>query len=57
MLAPLKPVKDLVPGPALGKPYSKEWSYLAGYESVKAAPNNHYLRYEDAHVRLIFEAR
>lgn len=53
MLEPLRSVKDLVPGPALGKPFSKDWPYPLAYESVKAAPNNHYLRYEDDHVRLI----
>jgi hypothetical protein len=53
MLKALKPVKDLVPGSGLGKPYSNEWPYPAGYESVKAAPKNHYLRYVDSHVRLI----
>jgi hypothetical protein len=53
MLQPLKPVKDLVPGPALGKPLSKEWPYPLAYESVKAAPNNHYLRYENDRIRLI----
>jgi hypothetical protein len=53
MLKPLKPVKDLVPGPDLGPPFSKAWPFPIAYDSYKAAPNNHYLRYEDGHVRFI----
>jgi hypothetical protein len=53
MLEPLKPVTDLVPGPQLGKPFSKDFPYPLAYDSYKAAPNNHYLRYEDGHVRFI----
>jgi hypothetical protein len=53
MLEPLQPVKDLVPGPQLGAKFSSQWPYPLAYDSVKAAPNNHYLRYEDGHVRFI----
>ena len=53
MLEPLKPVKDLVPGPNLGPPLSADWPFPLAYDSYKAAPNNHYLRYEDNHIRFI----
>jgi hypothetical protein len=53
LLKPLKPVKDLVPGPALGLPFTKDWPYPIAYDSIHAAPNNHFLRYEDAHIRFL----
>jgi hypothetical protein len=53
LLRPLEPVKDLVQGPALGPPFSKDWPYPIAYDSVHAAPNNHFLRFEDAHIRFL----
>ena len=53
MLDPLKPVKDLDPGSNLGPLFSKDYPYPIAMDSYKAAPNNHYLRFEDAHVRFL----
>ena len=47
----------VVPDPALTlkdqPPYSKEWPYNIGYSSTTAAPANHTVRFQDAHVELI----
>ncbi len=53
MLDPLKPVKDVVPGPGLGEPLSKDWPFPMAYDSISAAPNNHKLLFEDGHVRFL----
>ncbi len=51
MLLPLKPIPNIDPNdPKLGPKVSKEYPYAAATESYKAAPNNHYVRYEDDHV-------
>lgn len=34
-------------------PYSKEWPYNIGYSPTRAAPANHVVRHQDAHVELI----
>jgi len=40
--------------PAAGaKPFSKEFPYSIEYDSYKAAPNNHRMRYQDSHVRFL----
>ena len=52
MLEPLKPVKDIQPPPD-GKAFSKEFPFPIAYDSYIAAPNNHYMRYQDAHVRFL----
>jgi hypothetical protein len=53
MMTPVKPVKDLVRGPALGPNVSDEWPYPIVYDSVHAAPNNYRLLHEDGKVRLL----
>jgi hypothetical protein len=53
MTAPVKPVKDLVPGPALGPKFSDKWPYPIAYDSINAAPNNYKLLYENDKMRLI----
>jgi hypothetical protein len=53
MTKPVKPVADLVRGPALGPNFSEEWPYPIGYDSVQAAPNNYQLLYEDGKIRLL----
>jgi hypothetical protein len=53
MLDPLNPVKDIVPGSELGPPFSKDFPYPIALDSVHAAPNNHYLHYEDDHIRFL----
>jgi len=51
MLDPLRPWVNVDPrDPALGAPVSKEYPFAASTESFIAAPNNHYVRYEDDHV-------
>jgi hypothetical protein len=52
MLDPLKPVKDVAPD-TKGAPFSKDFPYPIAFDSVHAAPNNHYIRYEDEHVRFL----
>lgn len=52
MLEPIKPVKDVAPGPD-AKPFSKEFPYPIAYDSYVAAPNNHRMRYQDDHVRFL----
>ncbi len=39
--------------PQPGAPYSKQWPFPIVYNAVQAAPANHYVRYEDAHVQLV----
>ena len=46
-------VPDLKPGPALGANFSAEWPYPIAYDSVRAAPNNYRLLYEDGKMRLL----
>jgi hypothetical protein len=53
MLDPIKPVKDLTPGPELGPPVRPDFPYAAALDSYIAAPNNHYMRYQDAKVRFL----
>jgi len=53
MLDPLKPVNEIKPASNLGPPFSKLFPYSIAYDSPKAAPNNHYIRYADNHVRFI----
>jgi hypothetical protein len=45
-------VKEVSP-PADAKPFSKEFPYPIAFDSYIAAPNNHFLRYEDDHVRFL----
>lgn len=52
MLNPIPTVKDVAISPD-AKPFSKEFPYNIAYDSYKAAPNNHYMRYQDAHVRFL----
>jgi hypothetical protein len=52
MLLPLKPMKDVQP-PTDAKPFSKEFPFPIAFDSYIAAPNNHYMRYQDAHVRFL----
>jgi len=52
MLDPLKPVRDVQP-PSDAKPFSQEFPFPIAYDSYIAAPNNHYMRYQDAHVRFL----
>jgi hypothetical protein len=53
MTQPEKPVKDLVPGTALGPNFSEQWPYPIVYDSIQAAPNNYKLLFEDAKMRLL----
>jgi hypothetical protein len=53
MTQPEKPVKDLVPSPALGPNFSEQWPYPIVYDSIQAAPNNYKLLYEDGKMRLL----
>jgi hypothetical protein len=53
MQEPLKPVKDVELGPNSGGPLSAAWPFPAAFDSYKAAPNNHYLKYQDSHVRFL----
>ena len=51
MLDPIKPITNIDPkDPSLGPPISKEYPFGAKSESYIAAPNNHYVRYQDDHV-------
>jgi hypothetical protein len=51
MLDPLKPVANIDPrDPKLGPPVSKVYPFAAATESYIAAPNNHFVRYQDEHV-------
>ena len=50
---PEKPVKDLVPGPALGPNFSDQWPYPVAYDSIHAAPNNYKLLYENDKMRVL----
>jgi hypothetical protein len=52
MLDPIPPVKDVVV-PADAKHFSAIWPYNIAYDSYKAAPNNHRMRYQDEHVRFL----
>ena len=52
MLDPLKPTRD-ISTPADAKPFSKEFPFPIAYDSYIAAPNNHYMRYQDEHVRFL----
>jgi hypothetical protein len=45
--------KDLGTTPQPGAPYSRQWPFPLAYNAVQAAPANHYVRYEDAHVQLV----
>jgi hypothetical protein len=45
--------KDLSTAPQSGAPFSKQWPFPIVYSAVRAAPANHYVRYEDAHVQLV----
>jgi hypothetical protein len=53
MAASVKPIPDLVPGPALGPKMSDEWPYPLAYDSINAAPNNYRVLYEDQKMRLV----
>jgi len=53
MTQPVKPVADLVPGPAIGPKFSERWPYPIAYDSVQAAPNNYKLLFEDGKIRLL----
>jgi hypothetical protein len=53
MTKPETPVKDLVSGPALGPNFSDKWPYPIVYDSIKAAPNNFHLLFEDGKLRFI----
>lgn len=51
MLDPIKPWDNIDPkDPALGAPVSKIFPFAPAVESYIAAPNNHYVRYQDDHV-------
>jgi len=52
MLDPIKPVRDVAP-PADAKPFSAAFPFPIAYDSYIAAPNNHYMRYQDDHVRFL----
>jgi hypothetical protein len=45
--------KDLGTTPQPGAPYSRQWPFPLAYNAVQAAPANHYVRYEDAHIQLV----
>jgi hypothetical protein len=53
MAKPVKPAKNLVPGPALGPNFSPKWPYPIAYEITTAAPNNYRVLFEDGHLRFI----
>lgn len=53
MTVPGKHIPDLIPGAHLGPPFSKDFPYPMAYDSVKASPKNHNLKYDDAHVRFV----
>jgi hypothetical protein len=51
MLDPLRPFANIDPkDPALGAPVSAAYPFARSTESYVAAPNNHYVRYQDDHV-------
>ena len=52
-MVPPIPVVQNVDASKLGPPFSKEFPYPIGLDSVSAAPNNHKALYADAHVRLV----
>jgi hypothetical protein len=52
ILDPLKPVKNVSP-PADAPPFSKEFPFPIAYDSYIAAPNNHFMRYQDDHIRFL----
>jgi len=53
ILAPVRRVPDMGHTPQPGQPFSAEWPYPLVYNAVTAAPANHFVRYEDAHVQLV----
>jgi hypothetical protein len=53
MLKPVKPVRNLTPGPALGPHLSEQWPYSRLYDAALAAPDDYQMLYEDGHVRLL----
>jgi mannose-6-phosphate isomerase-like protein (cupin superfamily) len=53
MTAPVKPVKDIVRGPAPGPNFSEQWPYPIVYDSIQAAPNNYRLLFENEKMRLL----
>jgi hypothetical protein len=53
ILDPVKQVKDPGRGPQSGPGYSAEYPYPKAYDPTLAAPANHFVRYEDAHVQLV----
>jgi len=50
---PVKRVPDLGFAPQTGAAFSKDWPFPFVYNAADAAPANHYLRYDDAHVQLL----
>lgn len=53
ILAPVPHIADLDHQPQPGKPFSAEWPYPIIYNAITAAPANHFVRYEDAHIQLV----
>src|SRR5579862_9739767 len=53
LLKPVKPVRNLTPGPALGPHLSEQWPYSRLYDAMLAAPDDYQMLYEDGHVRLL----
>jgi len=53
LLKPVKPVRNLTPGPALGPHLSEQWPYSRLCDAVLAAPDDYQMLYEDGHVRLL----
>jgi hypothetical protein len=49
----VRPVKDMGYTPQPGTSYSEDYPYPNLYDPTMAAPANHYVRYEDAHVQLV----
>jgi hypothetical protein len=53
MVPPIPVVNNIDPSKLAQPPFSKQWPYPIGLDSVKAAPNNHKALYADANVRLV----
>ena len=54
MLKPVKPVRNLTPGPALGPHFFGAMALFAPFTiRCSAAPDDYQLLYEDGHVRLL----
>jgi len=53
ILQPVSKPPDLGFTPQPGEPYSNEFPFPLVYDAAKAAPENHFMRYEDEHIQFL----